>query len=171
MSVTPITVNSPFEDISLDEEDLEGTGLGVGNRGAVRSELKRQREKNRRKAITNAYGELASFIVQLDPELGEEDLVQMHKKRRKSGDGDKTSGISQVNVVGLALKLMKRLHSENEENKRILKAMQEREEQDFNSENVGGRYQTSVFLTFHSLTPFFLHVGSCHGPNAEASRR
>lgn len=135
MSTAPIVVNSPFEDISLDEEDFEGVGIEDGNRGVARSELKRQREKNRRKAIANAYGELATFIVQLDPELGDEDL-QMNKKRRKSGDGDKAGGISQVNVVGLALKLMKRLHSENEENKRILKEMQDRKVQDFNSEKV-----------------------------------
>lgn len=136
MSTAPIVVNSPFDDISLEEEDFEGTGIEEGNRsGAARSELKRQREKNRRKAIANAYGELATFIVQVDPALGDEDL-QMNRKRRKSDDGDKTSGLSQVNVVGRALKLMKRLHSENEENKRILKALQDRGVQDFNSEKV-----------------------------------
>ena len=144
MSPLPIVVNSPFsEDVSLIDDDIEGTGLEEANPGGIgRSEVKRQREKNRRKAIATAYGELASFIVQLDPELGDEDQ-QINKKRRKSGDGDKTSGMSQVNVVGLALKLMKRLHSENEENKRILQAMQDRREHDFNNEKVCGRTKSN----------------------------
>ena len=96
-----------------------------GNR---RAERKRQREKQRRNELATAFDELSSFVVQL-----ERDHNQHHPGYGNSGyppDPYNNSlhhhhpavdtGITRLDLVGRALKMMKLIHEENEHNKRII---------------------------------------------------
>ena len=91
-----------------------------------RSERKKEREKKRRGQISNAFEELAAFISQVEPE--ESGGADPRKKRRKSegggAGGDANSGRTRLDLISRALTIMKRLHSENEERKRIIASMQ-----------------------------------------------
>lgn len=96
-----------------------------GGDSTKRSERKRQREKQRRFDLSTAFDELAAFIVQVEPEAGDVDL-DSKKKRKKAGEGEDSSGITRLDLINRALKIMKRLHRENEERKRIIASMHER---------------------------------------------
>lgn len=109
-----------------------------GNTGTntLRSERKRQRERKRRSALSNAFDELASFVVRMDPEPGDhqdedsnEKSSSKKKQRTKSTERENHHGISQLDIVGRTLKVLKRLHDENENHKHILNTMQSREGQ------------------------------------------
>lgn len=111
--------------MSLEEEDNDEQEPGQGADTTKRSERKRQREKQRRFDLSNAFDELAAFINQVEPEAGDLDL-DSKKKRKKSGESEDTSGITRLDLIGRAVKIMKRLHRENEERKRIIASMQDR---------------------------------------------
>lgn len=96
---------------------------GDENETTKRSERKRQREKQRRSDLSNAFDELAAFIVLVEPETGEGD-GDSKKKRKKSGDGEESSGITRLDLIGRALQIMKRLYRENEEQKLIIGRME-----------------------------------------------
>lgn len=128
--------------MSLDEAE-EGHQQGVvlessttttsATTSTARSERKRQRERKRRGELSNAFDELASFVVRMDPEPGDADHHEMGRSKKKRGtkssDRENCHGISQLDIVGRTLKLLKRLHIENEERKRILDTMRFREGQ------------------------------------------
>jgi hypothetical protein len=111
--------------MSLDGGDPQDELPGDENETSKRSERKRQREKQRRSDLSNAFDELAAFIVQVEPETAEAD-ADAKKKRKKSSEGDDTSGITRLDLIGRALRIMKRLHRENEERKRIIAGMHDR---------------------------------------------
>ncbi len=108
---------------SLDREKVEAQD-GEGTERNIRSERKRIREKQRRYDLSNAFDELATFVVQVDPEPGDAALLEGKKKRKKSGED--SSGLTRLDLIDRALKLMKRLHKENEERKRIVMSMEGR---------------------------------------------
>lgn len=83
-----------------------------------RSERKRQREKQRRSDLSNAFDELAAIIVKIEPESADQDNDT--KKKRKKSEGEDVSGITRLDLIGRAVRIMRRLHAENEERKRIL---------------------------------------------------
>ena len=92
-----------------------------------RSERKRQRERKRRSELSNAFDELASFVIRMDPVPGDVDHeMASRKKRTKSGERENDHGVSQIDIVVRTLKLLKRLHKENEEYKRALSTVQSR---------------------------------------------
>jgi hypothetical protein len=95
------------------------------NDPSKRSERKRQREKQRRFDLSAAFDELGLFIAQVDPEDGDGDL-DAKKKRKRTGEGDDPGGATRLDLIGRALKLMRRLHAENEERKAIIATMRER---------------------------------------------
>ena len=129
--------------MSAEADEAEQQEVLLGSRktttsssGAARSERKRQRERTRRSALSNAFDELASFVIRMDPEPGDEDheRTASRKKRTKNSNNEDEReqhdhGISQLDIVGRTLKLLKRLHNENEEHKRILNTMQFRDRQ------------------------------------------
>jgi hypothetical protein len=93
-----------------------------------RSERKRQRERKRRSELSNAFDELASFVIRMDPVPGDADHdMASRKKRTKSSERENDHGVSQIDIVVRTLKLLKRLHKENEECKRVLGTIQSRE--------------------------------------------
>ena len=91
-----------------------------------RSERKRMREKQRRSDLSNAFEELSQFLAQVEPQQGMEEETASpggsdKRKRRKSIDGAEDSGgITRLDLIGRAVRYMKRLHRENEERKRII---------------------------------------------------
>ena len=117
-----------------DEEEHQEVLLGSNttppttSSSTARSERKRQRERKRRSELSSAFDELASFVIRMDPEPGDVDherAASRKNKRTKTKEGEQNHhGISQLDMVGRTHKLLKRLHNENEELKRILNTMQ-----------------------------------------------
>jgi hypothetical protein len=163
-----LTVSKHSGDMTLEGEDSEEP-TGDGSETNKRSERKRQREKQRRFDLSNAFDELAAFIAQVEP--GHEDIdLEGKKKRKKSGEGEDSSGITRLDLIGRALKIMKRLHRENEERKRILTAMQERGGPQGPNDNVSE--ETSWKLSQRCLFSYcFCFPGACYGPDPVSRRR
>lgn len=92
-----------------------------------RSERKRNRERQRRSELSGAFDDLAAVITQIDPERPA--AADDKKKRRKSanggrgGDGEDASGITRLDLIARAVQVMKNLHHENEERKRVIEQM------------------------------------------------
>jgi hypothetical protein len=111
------------------------------------------REKQRRSDISNAFEELHHLTSQLEeqPQGTEEEssVSGDKKKRRKSSmDGvDEAGGNTRLDVIGRALRLLRRLHRENEERKRIIASYEAREGA------VGSHPNDNVILMVPSLTP------------------
>jgi hypothetical protein len=112
--------------MSLEGDDSQDYPAGDDAETSKRSERKRQREKQRRSNLSNAFDELAAFMVQVEPEAGNVE-VDTKKKRKKSNEGgEDASGITRLDLIGRALRIMKRLHKENEERKRLVAGMHDR---------------------------------------------
>ena len=109
--------------MSVDGDRTRDDSHGEEQESTKRSERKRQRGKQRRSDLSNAFDELAAFISQVEPDAVEMD-GDGKKKRKKSGE-DESSGITRLDLIGRALQIMKRLHRENEERKRIIAGMDE----------------------------------------------
>ena len=112
------------------ENGENGTAENGGNeddrhQATKRSERKRQIEKQRRSDLSSAFDELAAFITQVEPESGDPD-ADAKKKRKKSEGAEDSSGITRLELIGRALRIMRRLHGENEERKRIIATIQEK---------------------------------------------
>ena len=90
-----------------------------------RSERKRRREKQRRSDLSNAFDELAAFIFQVEPG-SEDDRDKKGKKRKTSDGGEDSAGITRLDLIGRALRIMKRLYRENEERKRVIATIEGR---------------------------------------------
>jgi hypothetical protein len=139
--------------MSLEAEDPQDELGGDEVETSKRSERKRQREKQRRSDLSNAFDELAAFIVQVEPEAGESDS-DAKKKRKKNEGGEDSSGITRLDLIGRALRIMKRLHRENEERKRIIGTLQERGSGSHASDNVSTRkFFNGAFLDVLLLMP------------------
>jgi hypothetical protein len=100
----------------------DSNGGEVDQESNKRSERKRRREKQRRSDLSNAFDELAAFIVQVEPSNTDEGGTDKKGKKRKSSDGggEDSSGITRLDLIGRALRIMKRLYRENEERKRVI---------------------------------------------------
>lgn len=121
--------NSPVKDNNtLSSPSVVATpynsGGGSTNR---RAERKRQREKQRRTELSNAFDELSSFVVQLERD---HKMMNQHPSNGYHPHNDPynqhhhhpavDTGITRLDLVGRALKMMKVIHEENEHNKRII---------------------------------------------------
>lgn len=89
-----------------------------------RSERKRQREKQRRSDLSNAFDDLAAFMNHVEPEDDDAD-PDGKRRKKKVGDVDEAGGATRLDLIGRALKLMKRLHAENEERKGYIAGMRD----------------------------------------------
>lgn len=138
--------------MSITEADDNDDSAVAGGEPKKRSERKRQREKQRRFDLSNAFDELAAFIVQVEPEAAEADLDG--KKKRRKSEGEDSSGITRLDLIGRALQIMKRLHHENEERKAVIANMRDR-----------GGPNEKVMVMVPTLAP----VGEDHYPVARAS--
>ena len=84
-----------------DEEELRG-----GDR-----KRKREHERKRRNDLSNAYGDLATFI-------------SSHIEPSEERDGRKTGPTNRLDLLHQTHRILRRLHSENEERKRIIASME-----------------------------------------------
>ena len=117
----PLQKNGPNEDDQVDdqdddagshhrrlddEEEEEEEELRGGDR-----ERKRQRERKRRSDLSDAYGDLATFI-------------SSHIEPSEGRDGTKSGPTNRLGLVHQTHRILRRLHSENEERKRIIASME-----------------------------------------------
>ncbi|CAB9509290.1 expressed unknown protein [Seminavis robusta] len=89
-----------------------------------KSERKRQREKQRRSELTNAFDDLSAMVLKMDNPDDEAGESSGRKKGRRlssrsEGEND-TGGMTRVDLINRALTIMKRLHQENRELKESL---------------------------------------------------
>jgi hypothetical protein len=120
---------SAFVDADVDNNSNTNAAEPEGNN--KRSERKRQREKQRRSDLSNAFDELAAFIAHVEPESAEDESDKKTKRRKSTdGTGEESSGITRLELIGRAVRIMKRLHRENEERKRIIATMDVRQPND-----------------------------------------
>ena len=107
----------------MNSEDDERFASGDDPESATRkSERKRQREKQRRSDLANAFDELASLLAKIEPGQGDVGAVASKKRRRRSGDvadldtsGEQGSGLTRLDLIGRAIEALKKLHKENQE--------------------------------------------------------
>lgn len=118
-------------------------GDDVDQESNKRSERKRRREKQRRSDLSNAFDELAAFIVQVEPGNGEDESDKKSKKRKSSDGGEDSSGITRLDLIGRALRIMKRVYRENEERKRVISTIEGR----------GGAANDNVIVMVPTLAP------------------
>ena len=123
----PIDKKEPLENMSS-AADQPPPSPAPGGEDAEetnkRSERKRRREKQRRSDLSNAFDELAAFIVQVEPGVDEDE--KKGKKRKSSDAGEDSAGITRLDLIGRALRIMKRLYRENEERKRVIATIEGR---------------------------------------------
>ena len=127
--------NTSKKRMRRDSESKEGLPVEDGKE---KSERKRQREKQRRSELTNAFEEMHSFILRLDTAAdGDDDEGSQsqgggdpegRKKQRRlstsrnntNHEGDDGGMTTRVDLINRALTIMKRLHHENAEMKQSL---------------------------------------------------
>lgn len=115
--------------------------------GKEKSERKRQREKQRRSELTNAFDDLSALVLKMDnadEEAGGEGSSRK-KNRRMSArsethDNENSGGMTRVDLINRALAIMKRLHQENIELKQSLSRS-------------GGADKNEVMVMVPTLTP------------------
>lgn len=121
---------TPFNSMSSGTEHPPSSPTPGGDDGELetnkRSERKRRREKQRRSDLSNAFDELAAFIVQVEPGSEEDESDKKSKKRKSSDGGEDSAGITRLDLIGRALRIMKRLYRENEERKRVISSVEGR---------------------------------------------
>jgi hypothetical protein len=114
--------------IDEDQDQADDNSKDEHESSNIRSERKRNRERQRRSELSGAFDELAACIAQIDPERSPP-AADDKKKRRKSAnggrgsDGEDASGITRLDLIGRAVQVMKTLHRENEERKRVIDQM------------------------------------------------
>ena len=130
----------------------------IGGDGPKKSERKRERERQPRFDLANAFDELATLLSEVEPDEPDADSLLNHRRRRRrsgtdssTADADhaESSGMTRLDLIGRSIEAMRRLNRENKELKRIVE--QQREGRD---EKVGIDYSTCFwrhFNRFHSV--------------------
>jgi len=80
-----------------------------------RSERKRTREKKRREELNVGFDALTHVLVEIDPDTRNE--------AKSSTTGD--DAMSRVDLIARATQVLRRVHSENEQRKRLLALLQQ----------------------------------------------
>jgi len=114
-----------------DGKDYEAAATSTGavaEDGKEKSERKRQREKQRRSELTNAFDDLAAMVLKIDCE-SDADSAELPRKKSKRNPcrleggepcpGD-TGGMTRVDLINRALSIMKNLREENSDLKESL---------------------------------------------------
>ena len=111
-----------------DEVEVDDEYVGDDPESNVRkSERKRQREKQRRSDLANAFDELAALLFKIEPDDAE-GPGSRRKQRRRSGATDVSeaesgdaAGITRLDLIGRTVETLRRLHKENIELKHSLR--------------------------------------------------
>lgn len=109
-------------EITFSGDDFDAENAGGDE--STKSERKRQRERQRRSDLANAFDELAAILSMIDPD--ESDSTSTRQKRRKKSVGDAAdldasdnAGSTRLDLIGKSVDVLRRLHNENIELKRI----------------------------------------------------
>ena len=89
-----------------------------------RSERKRHREKKRRSDVNRGFDELMALLLEVDPAVkadAEERAAKGQCKRVLGAHEDNL--LSRVDLISTAIKVLKRVHYENERNKKIIEGL------------------------------------------------
>jgi hypothetical protein len=103
------TMGSDEEDEPFQSEDPETL--------TKKTERKRQREKQRRSDLANAFDELGVLVARLEPDDEQDGSSAARKKRRKSENevdqSGEASGMTRLDLIGRTIETIRRLHKEN----------------------------------------------------------
>ena len=86
--------------------------------GKEKSERKRQREKQRRSELTNAFDDLSALVLKMDTAADEEEPNKKNRRLsagRSEHDNEHSGGMTRVDLINRALAIMNRMHKENSE--------------------------------------------------------
>jgi len=128
-----------------------------GGDDSKKSERKRQRERQRRFDLANAFDELASILAQVDPD-DPENASNRQRRRRKSGvepadlDNADNTGTTRLDLIGRSVEALRRLHQENTELKRLVE--QQREGREDKVSEKGGSFVLRVAVKDFILVRF-----------------
>ena len=126
----------------------------VGGDESTKSERKRQRERQRRSDLASAFDELASILSLIDPDESSDSLSTRQKRRKKSVgdaadlDANESAGSTRLHLIGKSVDVLRRLHNENVELKRIHERNNGEEKDD---DKVSERYISNNNQTFRII--------------------
>jgi hypothetical protein len=112
-----------------DNEDDEDQDVSANDFAKMsRSERKRHREKKRRNDVNKGLDELMNLLLEIDPNL-RKDTEEYRVRRGKSKAGGGAAGahddnlLSRVDLISHAVEVLRRVHRENEERKKVITAL------------------------------------------------
>lgn len=115
--------------MSMEDEDAPG-GSEDPEMLVGKSERKRQREKQRRSDLANAFDELNSLLTRVDPEESETSQSKSRRRRKSVGDSSEAdqpsaeaSGLTRLDLIGRTIETIKKLHQENMELRQSLSSL------------------------------------------------
>jgi Helix-loop-helix DNA-binding domain len=86
-----------------------------------RSERKRHREKKRRSDVNKGFDELMSLLLEIDPEVRADAEERASKGQCKRSLGAHEDNVlSRVDLIGTAVRVLRRVHTENEKHKKMI---------------------------------------------------
>jgi hypothetical protein len=93
-----------------------------------RSERKRHREKKRRNDVNKGLDELMNLLFEIDPDLRKETEDYRIRRGKSKAAGGATGAhdenlLSRVDLISHAVEVLRRVHRENEERKKIIAAL------------------------------------------------
>lgn len=89
-----------------------------------RSERKRHREKKRRSDVNKGFDELMSLLLEVDPEVRAEAEERAMRGQWKGNFGSQEENLlSRVDLITRTIAVLRRIHQENEERKRIIASL------------------------------------------------
>ena len=89
-----------------------------------RSERKRHREKKRRSDVNKGFDELMALLLEIDPEVREEAEDRASKGQLKRVLGAHEDNVlSRVDLIATSIKVLKRVHEENEKHKQMVEEL------------------------------------------------
>ena len=127
----PTSVESSKESMKRQHEDSENESdeQDALSAGAIaqmtRSERKRHREKKRRSDVNKGFDDLTALLWEIDPAVRVENEERANRLQSKgsSGGPPEASMLSRVDLISRAVQLIRRLHTENEQNKCTIAAL------------------------------------------------
>lgn len=102
-----------------------------GENTSKKSERKRQREKQRRSDLANAFDELANLLSRIEPDDLDASSNSRRRRRRNSADDGAeadadAAGMTRLDLIGRTVDALRRLHRENAELRQNLLDQQRR---------------------------------------------
>lgn len=117
MSATTETKKRSFEATAAKDDHPNEQEV----RAMSRSERKRHREKKRRSDVNKGFDELMSLLLEIDPEVRADAEERASKGQCKRTLGSHEDNVlSRVDLIATAVRVLGRIHGENEKHKRII---------------------------------------------------